>query len=185
MRKGLLFFAEIIKIVIIAAVIVFPIRYFIFQPFLVKGVSMEPTFSNGDYLIIDEISYRFQSPKRGEVIVFKYPFNPSNKFIKRIIGLPGEKIEFRNSQIIITQRFGQQIILKEKEGLKFSQYSLQEKKFVIPENHYFVLGDNCLYSFDSKNWGALAEKYIIGRVFLRLFPFNKIDYFLKPEHYSF
>lgn len=183
MRKGLLFFAEIIKIVIIAAVIVFPIRYFIFQPFLVKGVSMEPTFSNGDYLIIDEISYRFQSPKRGEVIVFKYPLNPSNKFIKRIIGLPGEKIEFRNSQIIITQRFGQQIILK--ESLKFSQYFPQEKKFVIPEDHYFVLGDNRSYSFDSKNWGALAEKYIIGRVFLRLFPFNKIDYFLKPEHYSF
>jgi len=184
MRRFLLFFAEIIKIVIIAAIIVFPIRYFIFQPFLVKGASMEPTFSNGDYLIIDEISYRFQSPKRGEVIVFKYPFKPSNKFIKRIIGLPGEKVEFKNSQIIITQPSGQQIILEEK-NFKSLQYFLQEKKFIIPENHYFVLGDNRLYSFDSKNWGSLAEKYIIGRVFLRLFPFNKIDYFLKPEHYSF
>ncbi len=182
MKKVLLFFSEITRITIIAAIIVIPIRYFIFQPFLVKGASMEPAFSSGDYLIVDEISYRFHPPKRGEVIVFKYPRNPSNKFIKRIIGLPGENIEFRNSQIIITVQSGQQIILNEKDYLEFSHYSFEKKEFIIPEGHYFVLGDNRLYSFDSKNWGPLDENYIVGRVFLRLFPFTKINYFQKPKY---
>lgn len=182
MKKILLFFSEIIETVIIAAIIVIPIRYFIFQPFLVKGASMEPTFSTGDYLLVDEISYRFQLPQRGEIIVFKYPGNPSSKFIKRIIGLPGEKIEFRYSQIIITEKSGQQIILEGKNHLESFPYSFREKEFVIPENYYFVLGDNRFYSFDSKNWGPLSEEYIIGRVFLRLFPFTKIDYFLKPTY---
>ena len=92
---------EVAKIIIVAAVIVIPIRYFLFQPFFVRGQSMDPNFENGDYLIIDEISYRFRAPERGEVIVFKYPEDPSNRFIKRIVGLPGEIVEVRENQVVI------------------------------------------------------------------------------------
>ncbi len=91
----------VIQVVILAAVIVIPIRYFVFQPFFVKGQSMEPNFENGDYLIIDEISYRLREPQRGEAIVFKYPKNPSQRYIKRIIGLPGETVEIKDGKITI------------------------------------------------------------------------------------
>jgi len=106
MKSFLSFIWEIAKIVIIALLIVIPIRYFIFQPFFVKGQSMEPTFENGDYLIIDEISYRFRAPQRGEVIVFKYPENPSQRYIKRIVGLPRETIEINDGEGVYLPRRG-------------------------------------------------------------------------------
>src|SRR3989344_304093 len=101
MKSILLFFWEISKIVIIALVIVVPIRYFIFQPFFVRGQSMEPNFQNGDYLIVDEVSYRLRVPQRGEVIVFKYPMNPSQRYIKRIVGLPNEAVEIQDGEISV------------------------------------------------------------------------------------
>lgn len=100
--RGLFFFIwETLKIIIIALLIVIPIRYFIFQPFFVRGQSMEPAFENGDYLIVDELSYRFRGPQRGEVVVFRYPENPSFRYIKRIIGLPGEKVEIKDGYVMI------------------------------------------------------------------------------------
>ena len=101
MKDFLSFLLETIKIVILAIIIVFPIRYFVFQPFFVQGMSMEPNFFNSDYLIVDEITYRFRDPKRGEVIVFKYPQSPTQRYIKRIIGLPGETVIIKNGQITI------------------------------------------------------------------------------------
>src|SRR3989344_8195084 len=101
MRNLLSFIWEVSKIIIIALVIVLPIRYLLFQPFFVKGQSMEPNFEDGDYLIIDELSYKLRDPARGEVIVFKYPNDPSQRYIKRIIGLPGETIEIQNGRVAI------------------------------------------------------------------------------------
>jgi len=122
---------DFIKFTIIALLIVIPIRLWIAQPFIVSGASMEPTFNNGNYLIIDEISYRFEKPKIGDVIIFRYPLDPSKFFIKRIIDIP-------------------------KDG------------------EYFVEGDNREASFDSRSWGNVPEKNIVGRAFLRLWPFNKM-----------
>lgn len=181
--KQILFsFWETLKIVILALIIVIPIRYFIFQPFVVQGASMEPNFQQGNYLIVDEISYRFRSPQRGEVIVFKYPQKTSVKFIKRIIGLPGEKIKFENNKITVINQNGENIVLNEKKYLEYF-YSLSDsKEFVVPEGEYFVLGDNRLHSYDSKNWGTLPEANIIGRVFVRLFPPTEISGFPAPEY---
>src|SRR3989338_3049804 len=97
----LAFIWETAKIIIISLAIIIPIRYYLVQPFFVKGASMEPNFYDGDYLLIDEISYRFNEPERGEVIVFRYPENPSQYFIKRIVGLPNETIEIKNDQVTI------------------------------------------------------------------------------------
>ena len=80
---------ELVHVVVISLAIIIPIRYFLIQPFYVKGASMEPSFYDHEYLIIDEISYRFREPQRGDVVVFKYPNDPSQYFIKRIIGMPG------------------------------------------------------------------------------------------------
>ncbi len=181
-KQTLAFFWEVMKIVILALVIVVPIRYFIFQPFIVKGISMEPNFYQGDYLIIDEITYRFRDVKRGEVVVFKYPQNPSEKFIKRIIGLPGEIIYLEVAQITIVNRFGKKKILDESSYLN-SQTLFNKKEIFLDEDEYFVLGDNRPNSFDSRNWGILPKENIIGRTLFRVFPPAKAAaYFTAPGY---
>jgi len=177
-RKFISFIWEMAKIVVIAALIVAPIRYFLFQPFLVRGQSMEPNFRDGDYLIVDEISYRLREPKRGEVIVFEYPENPDQKFIKRIVGLPGETVEIGDGKIRINEG---EIVLNEDKYLPPFK-TLGNVKITLGEDDYFVLGDNRPYSFDSRRFGPLDEKEIIGRVFLRAWPFENIDKFESPDY---
>ena len=177
--KSLLF--EVIKIVILAAVIVLPVRYFLFQPFFVQGISMEPNFENGDYLIIDEISYRFREPERGEVIVFKYPKNPTQRYIKRIIGLPGETVEIKEGQVIILDENGNQV-LDELEYLSENIETSGNIRVSLLEDEYFVLGDNRNFSSDSRRWGVLPKNYIIGKVYVRAWPFAALDKFEAPAY---
>jgi len=169
MRNLLSFLWEVSKIIIIALVVVVPIRYFLFQPFIVKGASMEPNFHSGDYLIIDEISYRFSQPQRGDVIVFKFPQDPSQRYIKRIIGLPGDTIEIRSDKIIIS-RGDENQVLDESFYLPKSFHTLGELKESLKDGEYFVLGDNREFSSDSRRWGLVSRGFIIGRVFLRAWP---------------
>ncbi|MFC1663980.1 signal peptidase I [Patescibacteria group bacterium] len=171
MKNFLYFIWETAKIVIVALVIVVPIRYFLFQPFFVKGQSMEPNFENGDYLIIDEISYRLRSPERGEVVVFKYPQNPSQRYIKRIIGLPGETIEVEDGKVIIFTE-NKPEILDESGYIPYYLQTFGDTRIILDENEYFVLGDNRTSSSDSRRWGVLPEENIIGRVLLRAWPFT-------------
>lgn len=173
MKKFLLFVWEVSKIVIVALLIVVPIRYFIFQPFFVRGQSMEPSFFNGDYLIIDEISYQFRAPQRGEVVVFKYPNDPSQRYIKRIIGLPGETLEIKSGEIYIYND-GSAQLLDELEYLSQNVYTQGDLKITLGQEEYFVLGDNRSLSADSRRWGTLPEEDIIGRVLVRAWPFNAL-----------
>lgn len=182
MKKTLSWIWEILKIFIVALAIVIPIRYFLFQPFIVKGDSMVPNFHSGDYLIIDEISYRFQNPQRGEVVVFKYPKNPSHRFIKRIIGLPGETVEIKDGQVLLYDKNGKQQNLNELTYLSDLKNTYGNLRVVLGNNEYFVLGDNRSYSSDSRSWGPLARENIIGRVFVRLFPFAALDKFEAPAY---
>src|SRR3989344_8104354 len=157
-KKYLLSSWEFIKIIIIALIIVLPIRYFLFQPFIVKGDSMVPNFHSGDYLIVDEISYRFSDPKRGDVVVLKYPLDASQRFIKRVIGLPGETIEIKNGTVTITKN-GQNILLDE-NYLPDSLTTDGTVHIDLATEQYFVLGDNRPFSYDSRRWGALGKEDI-------------------------
>lgn len=168
MKKLLLTVFELIKIAALAALIVIPIRYFIFQPFFVRGASMEPNFSDFDYLIVDEISYRFREPKRGEVVIFKSPQNPSSRFIKRIIGLPGEKVMVKEGRVFIEDQ-GQVRKLKELY-LPSSISTPGDLELTLNRDQYFVLGDNRPFSSDSRRWGTLPEDKIVGRAWFRLWP---------------
>ena len=181
MRGFFVFIWEILKIVIIALLIVVPIRYFLFQPFFVRGQSMEPVFENGDYLIIDEISYRFRSPQRGEVVVFKYPQNPSQRYIKRIVGLPGETIAIEAGSIIIFNQEGNQI-LDESDYLPASRQTPGDIRVSLDEDEYFVLGDNRVSSADSRRWGSLPKENIVGRVLFRAWPFAALAKFEAPSY---
>jgi signal peptidase I len=178
-KKYLTITWDFLKIIIIAAVIVLPIRYFLFQPFIVKGDSMIPNFHNGDYLIVDEISYRFTAPQRGDVIVLKYPFDTSERFIKRIIGLPGETVQISNGKIDITKN-GKDMLLNEKAYLPNLAGTSGNVSVTLGSDTYFVLGDNRPYSYDSRGWGTLPGKDIIGKTLFRVFPLTQIHYFTAP-----
>lgn len=182
MKKLLSFVWEIIKIVIIALAIVVPIRYFLFQPFFVKGESMEPNFQNGDYLIIDELSYRLREPERGEVIVFKYPRNTSQRYIKRIIGLPGETVEIKDDKVTVYQKNSEIKILDESSYLPAYFQTSGNLRINLNENEYLVLGDNRPSSSDSRIWGPLPREDIIGRVLIRAWPATAIAKIEAPAY---
>jgi signal peptidase I len=159
-------FWEWVKYILIALLIVIPFRYFIAQPYIVEGSSMDPTFKNADYLIVDQISKRFEEPKRGSVVIIKFPLDTSKFFIKRLMGLPGDMIEIKNGEVFVNNTAINEpyIIFDKKENFS--------KK--LGENEYFVMGDNRAGSFDSRMWGTLPKSDIVGRPFLRLLPLNKI-----------
>jgi len=182
MKKLLSFIWEIIKIVIIALAIVVPIRYFLFQPFFVKGESMEPNFQNGDYLIVDELSYRLREPERGEVIVFKYPRNISQRYIKRIIGLPGEAVEIKDGKVTVYQKNSEIKVLDESNYLPAYFQTSGNLRINLNENEYFVLGDNRSSSSDSRIWGSLPKEDIIGRVLIRAWPAAAIAKIEAPAY---
>ncbi len=174
LQEVLDFLLDSLKILIIALIIVIPIRTFLFQPFIVKGSSMEPNYRSGDYLIIDELSYRLRDPQRGEVIVFEYPLDPTSKYIKRIIGLPGETIEIRDGKIFIKKDENEFVV---DENIYLSESDLEKwtinnnkDPITLKENEYFVMGDNRNYSSDSRRWGVLPRENIVGRMMFRFSP---------------
>jgi len=178
MKKIFIFIWETIKIVVISLAIIIPVRYYLIQPFFVRGASMTPNFDSGQYLVIDEISYRFEEPERGEVVVFKYPLDTSQYYIKRIVGLPGETVEIKDGQVIIyNQDYPQGMVLDESSYLAAGTITWGETKIELSKDEYFVLGDNRQASSDSRRWGELDEENIIGRVWLRAWPFSLAEVF--------
>lgn len=161
---------EWIKTIVIAAIIAIPIRYFVAEPFIVRGASMDPTFDTNQFLIIDRIGYRLEEPKRDDVIVFKYPNNPSVYYIKRIIGLPGETIKIRDGKVSIND------VLVEEPYISNLHKSHENTSATLGFDEYFVMGDNRAESSDSREWGPLNKSFIIGRPFVRIFPFSTMSF---------
>lgn len=181
MKKFLYSFWETIEVALVAIIAVFVIRTFLIQPFLVSGASMEPNFSSGDYLLIDELTYHFKEPERGDVVVFHYPENDSIFYIKRIIGLPGERISFKDGTVTIFNA-------EHPQGFALEEIYLSEElhtagsEVVLRDGYYFVMGDNRSFSFDSRSWGPLNKSKIVGVVRLRLWPFNKVLAVERPTY---
>lgn len=173
-------FWELVRFAIIALIVVIPIRMFVAEPFIVSGSSMVPTFQNGDYLIIDKISYELGSPKRDDVVVFRYPGDTTKFFIKRIIGLPGETVDIKGNDVTITN-------IAHPEGLKLTQDFVKnpannETHAELKNDEYFVMGDNRSASSDSRYWGSVKTNLLIGKAMLRLLPISKIDFW--PGNYK-
>jgi len=188
MKNAFLFVLELVKIVVFSLVIIIPVRYFLIQPFYVKGDSMKPNFHNNEYLIVDEINYRFNDPKRGDIVVFRYPKNPQEFFIKRIIALPGEKVSIKNGDIkIYNDEHPDGFVLDETYlDPNLETYSADDAIVELRNDdtstEYFVLGDNRGASKDSRIFGPVNKSFIIGRVLFRGWPFDKIDVFKAPEY---
>ena len=171
---------DLIKFAIIALAIVIPISMWVAQPFVVSGESMYPTFDNGQYLIIDEISYIVGNAHRGDVVIFRYPNDTKRFFIKRIIGLPNEKIIINDGSVTIINK-------ENPNGFKMVEPYINEKFFTGKEyetrdNEYFVLGDNRNKSSDSRFWGVLPENLMVGRAYLRLLPLKEMSFL--PGNYK-
>ena len=171
---------EVAKVVLVALLIIIPIRVFLFQPFQVKGESMDPTFLNDDYLIVDEISYRLREPERGEVIIFRFPKDRTQFFIKRIIGLPGETVKISEGKIVVSN--GKSLTLDESTYLVRTPLSTlgANTEVVLGDDEYYVLGDNRDASSDSRSWGPIQRSDIIGRAWFRAFPFDRAETIDKP-----
>ena len=162
---------------VLVLMIVLPIRIFVAKPFIVSGTSMFPTFDTWHYLIVDQITYRLKDPKRGDVIVFRYPRNPSRFFIKRIIALPGETIKLDGTSVLIKNKENPKGFLLDESYLSEKNKKVDHMSVTLGSTEYFVMGDNRKASADSRFWGPLERDKMIGRAFIRLFPFKKLDLF--------
>lgn len=176
------FWQDFFKFIVIAAFIIIPIRAWVAQPFIVRGPSMEPTFQDTEYLIVDEFSYHFRGPKRGEVIVFRYPEDPSKYFIKRVIGLPGETVEIKDNKVFIVKSDKSEELL---EPYIAEPLTTPNKEVRLGTGEYFVMGDNRLFSSDSRRWGTLPQRLIIGRAWTRLWPPSRINFMPGSYEFSF
>jgi len=186
MKNFFLAVFDLLKIVIIALLILLPIRYFIFQPFFVKGASMEPNFYDREYLIVDELSYRFNDPVRGDIIVFRYPRNPQDFYIKRIIGLPGETVQIKDGKIyIFNDENPDGFALEEgylENEIKTVNLNNDTNEVELKDGEFFVLGDNRHQSRDSRIFGPVDESFIIGKVMFRGWPINRVQFFEAPQY---
>jgi len=183
MKQVLIFFWEVIEIAIIAFASVFIIRTFIVQPFLVRGASMEPSFLNGDYLLIDEISMRFRDIKRGEAVVFRFPRDPNVFYIKRVIGLPNETVVIKSNTVTIkNSEHPEGFVIQEPYVQAGGVTGEEEVTFLIKENEYLAMGDNRSYSYDSRSWGAVPKDDIIGLVRIRLWPLSDLSLMQAPAY---
>lgn len=175
---------EMLKVVVVSLVIIIPVRMFVFQPFVVQGASMEPNFQEKEYLIIDEISQRFESRERGQVVVFHPPQDPKVYYIKRVIGLPGETVEIKDGRIAIYNKAQPQgFVLDESAYLPSTDIDVfYQSKVTLTDDQYFVMGDNRRNSLDSRKIGPIPTDHIRGRVLVRAFPFDRWMIFSSPTY---
>ncbi len=163
-------FADFVQTLVVFGAIFALIYLFIAQPHKVSGLSMFPTFDNGNYIMTDKISYRLAAPQRGDVVVLKNPRDESQDFIKRIIGLPGETMEISNNKVIINGKLLQEKYLPPQTITTPGNFLGEEESIKIPENQYIVVGDNRSHSSDSREWGGITKEEIVGKVFFRYWP---------------
>lgn len=162
------FWKDLAKLLVIAAIVVIPFRIYVAQPFIVDGASMDPTFRTGQYLIVDELTYHFKAPERGSVLIFKFPRDEKKYFIKRVIGLPGETVTLTNGKVTITSAEHPNGTPLEEPYVKFGKED--NLTYTLGQDEYFVMGDNRYASADSRMWGPVPKKDIIGRPILRVWP---------------
>ncbi|MFH1286392.1 MAG: signal peptidase I [Candidatus Magasanikbacteria bacterium] len=179
LAKSGIFFLEIIKIVILAGITIGLVRYILFKPFYVKGQSMEPAFYEHEYLIVDELTYRFREPERGEVVVFKSSSFDGDYLLKRVIAVPGERVNLSDNKIVIYN-------LDHPQGIVLDETYLTENTagsvmYTLGPDQYFLLGDNRDSSYDSRRFGPVDRDTIIGKVFFRGWPIGKFGLFSVPE----
>ena len=183
-KQALIFSWELFKVVLISLVIIIPVRYFLIKPFYVKGASMEPNFYDKEYLIIDELSYRLGEPQRGDSVVFKYPLDPRQFFIKRIIGMPGERVLITDGIVKIYNQDNPEGRVLYEPYIASGTKTLQDTDIELQNDEYFLLGDNRTASLDSRAFGPVKRKFIVGRTLLRGWPITEFGLITNNLEYN-
>jgi len=175
-------FVENILYVAAAVILAVLIQSFVVRPFIVSGSSMDPVIHNGEYILIDQVTYRLGTPERGDVVIFKAPPEPTKYYIKRIIGLPGDTVKIKNGVVTIVNASHPKGFTLNEDYITHTQSD--DLETTVPADEYFVMGDNRSGSYDSREWGPLPRSEIRGRAWLRLLPINVIDYLPGKESYE-
>ncbi|MCK9360637.1 signal peptidase I [Patescibacteria group bacterium] len=176
---------EMIQVLAVSLAIIIPVRWFLIQPFYVQGASMEPNFFDHEYLIIDELSYRLGNPQRGDIVVFHYPNDPKQFFIKRVIGLPGETVEISDGKIRIYNVPHPNGILLDETAYLDQDFTAASQTVTLKADQFYLLGDNRSSSLDSRFFGPVSRKHIVGRVWVRGYPVDRWRYFDQQTYPNF
>ncbi len=177
------FVTDLVKVVIVAIIAMLLFRYFVAEPFIVSGTSMVPTYQNHQYLVINKMTYRFHKPERGDVIVFRYPQNTKEFFIKRVIGLPGEKVKVDSGHVVVYNNDHPEGKVLDEPYLPSQDITFGDSKITtLGSDEYYVLGDNRLQSSDSRLWGVLPSDDIVGKVLVRVFPPQDFKFITDPTY---
>lgn len=164
---------EILETVVFIGSLFIVVYLFLLQPNQVKGASMEPSFQTGNYIFTSKFTYKIRDPLRGDVVVFRSPSNNDIEFIKRIIGLPGDTIRIENQEVYVNNEIINEPYISARTTLFTNGYLKEGEEIIIPEKHYFVMGDNRPHSSDSREFGPIEKSSFIGQVFYRYFPVSK------------
>ncbi len=182
LKRVAVFFLDFLETIVVALSIFVIVYLFLFQPHEIKGISMEPNFHDGEYILTDKISYRFQKPARGQVIIFKSPGNPDIDYVKRIIGLPGDTVKVEEGYVYVNGQQLPETYLQDKTTILGNGFLSEGQEITVPENHLFVFGDNRPHSSDSREFGPIDEKSIIGKAYLRYWPFTRLGLIPKQNY---
>ncbi len=178
-KKIAAFFFDIIEVVVVALAIFVVVYLFFFQPHQVKGASMDPNFHDNEYILTDKISYRFHTPQRGDVVIFRAPQNRELDYIKRVIGLPGEKVKVQGGEVFVNGQRLKESYLPANLTTNAGDFLRAGQDYQIPADNYIVFGDNRPHSSDSRAWGPVVKEDIIGKAWLRYWPPQ--DFGLLPQ----
>ncbi len=172
-------FLDIVETIVIALAIFVIVYLFLFQPHQVRGNSMYPNFHDGDYLLTDKISYHLSQPKRDDVIIFTAPRNEGYDYIKRIVALPREKVKLVEDGLLINSEIAEEPYFVDDQKTFGGNFLKMDEEVTVPEDNYFVLGDNRNHSSDSRDWGFVPRKNIIGRAWFRYWPVKEMGLITK------
>lgn len=168
-RRGFFESRYWLRDIVLSVLLAFTIIVLLYQPVQVEGTSMMPLLQNHERIVVNKIAYHVESIHRGDIIVFHYPLDPAESFIKRVIGLPGDWVGIRDGEVYVNgQRLSEPYILPAYLG---------QESFTpvhVPPGHYFVLGDHRDFSSDSRNWGPVARSYIYGKAVFAYWPLKDV-----------
>lgn len=176
---------DTVRVLLISLAIIIPIRAYVVQPFFVRGASMDPSFYDGEYLVVDELSYALdlRAPRRGDVIIFRYPKDRSQHYIKRIIGLPGERVVIDDGVVtVVNAEYPTGLRLDESSYLPPDEVTDGSLNIQLGANEYVVLGDNRDRSSDSRTWGTLPREFVVGRAWIRVLPVARAGALSTPMY---
>ena len=176
------FVLDTIQTIVVALAIFVVVYLFLLQPNQVKGASMEPSFHDNEYILTDKVSYRLGNPKRGDVVVFKSPRNPEIDYIKRVIGLPGERVKIMGGFVLINDKKLNETYLPSTTVVFPGAFLSEGKELKIAPGEYFLMGDNRNHSSDSREWGPIPKSDIVGRSFFRYWPPAEFGFLPKTDY---